>query len=223
VEEVKEVIQKEVIVEEVKDERVIKGLLAIHKVLADMSRQLEKISAKVTEAAEKEPDINHLEIVKIELQQKLDLEKMRYDNLREKETILWERSLPLSSESTDSLIAALNIIKVTEIELVRTLLNGRNSSSSDKKALGYEDMVNAYGVPLSKAGICIVSQLIPGFNPKNEDIVQTSLRHDLSEQFINSYSKVNLDFVDSNISLQQKRSSAISYAKRHNLQQLLGL
>jgi Skp family chaperone for outer membrane proteins len=161
-------------------------------------------------------------IRKLELDNECAMEKVRYDKAREQESHQWERSLPLESDKTEEILKVITEVKSLDIKVVKTGKNLKSDASGDKNSISVEDLLKAFQIPLAKLGINIHHSLIAGFEARNDDILKTELKHRDSGQFICSYSKVRLDFVDGTINAQQKRSSAISYAKRHNLQCLLG-
>lgn len=182
-------------------DKIINGVSASYKEVRTLREELEALKQQIANGIDTE----------------LQLKALELDKLREQESHQWERALPLCSENTDKVIEAITAIKAEGVEINYTGSNGRSES------LDYEDMLAAYQGPLAAHGVNVHSSLIPGFNPKDDDIIKTELRHKESGQFIASYSKIRISFVEQTMALQQKRSAAISYAKRHNLQGLLGL
>ena len=201
--------------EPVANELLLAGVSACLKELKALRQEMDAILIGQQE---------RLAIVQHELKNKQDIAELEIAMAREQEAHQWERSLPLCSESTDLIVAAIAAIKAGGITVNATGLNSKSGADGDKYSTCYEDLLEAFQRKLAEKGINIQSQLILGYYSKDDDILKTELRHKESCQFIASYSKIRVSLVGNNIpDPWQKRSCAISYAKRHNLQALLGL
>jgi len=158
---------------------------------------------------------------KLELENEREIEKIKHDKVRELESHQWERSLPLKSDTVTSITKALNALKSQDIELVKTGRNGRNGKAEGDDSVSLEDLLIAYEMPLAKLGVDIHHEIISGYDIRSGDILKTHLIH-TSGEFFASYSKIKIDHAGTCSCLAQQRTSAIKYAKRHNLQCLLG-
>jgi hypothetical protein len=207
--------QKTILEEDTRLDRVLKGVNVSYKEIKDLQAEMAILKDSLMTALSFQEE--RATIKQIEANAALEIKRAELAAAREQESHQWERSLPLCSESTIAIVQALAEIKSEGIEIEATGSNGRGES------LDYDDMLRAFQRPLALHGINIHSSLIPGFDPKDDDILRTELRHAESGEFIASYSKVHISFVSQTMELLQKRSSAITYAKRHNLQALLGL
>ena len=201
--------KKTVKIEPTSNENLLKGVSACFRELEVLRKDMVALLAAQQNLAKREP---------IDSETQYKIKEMEAIITREQEDHMWERSLPLCSESTDHVITAIAAVKAKGVELTATGSSGRD------EAIAYDDLLVAFQKPLAQQGINIQSLLIPGYYSTDDDILKTELRHKESSQFVASYSKIRVSLVSSNIvDPLQKRSCAISYAKRHNLQALLGL
>jgi hypothetical protein len=199
--------------------RVLSGVTTSYNEIKTLQKEMAVLRELLSEALSSQEE--RIAIKKLELENERELRKIDYDKAREQESYQWERSLPLQSETVGEIVKALATLKQTDIELVKTGRNGRNGKQVGDDSISLEDLLNAYEEPLSVVGITIDGGIVPGFDIKNGDILKTALVHTSGEWFA-SYSRLNLDHVPSCSCLAQQKSSALKYAKRHNLQSLLG-
>lgn len=199
--------------------RIVSGVTTTYKEIKALQDELNTIKNAISLSMASQEE--RLEIRKLELDKEKEIRQLELDKAREQESHQWERSLPLSSETTSEIVKALNIVKSAGIEINKTGLNGRNGKSEDNFGISLDDLLNTFEMPLAKVGIDINHSIIAGFNAKDDDILKTMLRHS-SGEYLAAYSKIRTSFTNAGTDLQQKRSAALSYAKRHNVQCLLG-
>lgn len=207
------------IAEDITIKRMGNNMQATYKELKAMQAGLEILKGTLEQTLMSQEE--RVEIRKLELEHEYELKRIEYDKQRELESHQWERSLPLQSETVGEIVKALNSLKILDLELIKTGRNGRNGKVVGDESSSLEDFLNAYEIPLAKSGVDINHQIIAGYDIKNGDILRTQLVHK-SGEFFASYTKLKLDQVPSCTCLAQSRSSALTYAKRHNLQCLLG-
>jgi hypothetical protein len=221
--EEQEVVQQKSLSEAIAEDLTIKriggNVAAMYKEFKVMQDELRSTKETLEQTLISQQE--RIAIRKLELENDVLIRQIDHDKARELESHQWERSLPLQSDITVNLNEALNGLKMTDIELVKTGRNGRNGKAEGDDSTSLDDLLNAYEEPLATVGVDIRHQIISGFDIKNGDILRTSLYH-TSGQFFSAYSKIKVDQVPSCSCIMQQRSSALKYAKRHNLQCLLG-